>query len=384
MKNMKINLFLAMATLALSACQKDNEAVVTQGGNSLPAEMATVQFKMKTPALNLSNTRSISQAYGKNDLRIFAFRQNDEGNFLYVADVDKTNITGDENGIFSGSAELPVGVYQFIPAFGLPDPTGTDVSIPKPASTTNITDEMNITHNTGILPAIFLQEQGTTPTSYTLAVNNTPAQVNLNLKRSVARVDVMFVRGHKDGESYVEDPSDKSVFGTTTNLDSMGMSFTNINPTIKLMDGALVSGTPFNPSFSVKLPDALTEGTAPGNSTLGTEGGNNDFENILPEYIVNGGAHIYGPFVFPYESVAEDATPDMTTLSITVKSTYDEATKQYIRRTIEVPNVKLIRNQVTLVKIYVPGEDLFHTNTTFSVTINKAWDYNNESWGEAL
>ena len=74
----------------------------------------------------------------------------------------------------------------------------------------------------------------------------------------------------------------------------------------------------------------------------------------------------------------------MTTLSITVKSTYDETTKQYIRRTIEVPNVKLIRNQVTLVKIYVPGEDLFHTNTTFSVTINKAWDYNNESRGEAL
>lgn len=149
------------------------------------------------------------------------------------------------------------------------------------------------------------------------------------------------------------------------------------------MDGGLVSGTKISPSFKINLPDALTLGTAEVNSTLGTDGGDNDFENIKPGDIVKGGAHIYGSFVFPYESVTE-GTPEMTTLNIKVKSSYDEETKQNIRRTITVPNVKLIRNQVTLVKIFVPGEDLFHSKTTFNVTINKAWGYNNESWGEAL
>lgn len=381
---MKINLFLAMAAVAFTACQKNDVTPANQDGQALPAEKATVQFKMNTAALSSLKSRAIPQAYGVEDLRILAFRQNDEGKFLYIDDVDKTNITGDANGVFTGTAELPVGVYQFIPAFGLPEPAGTDVTIPQPDKNTNITDALNITHATGVLPAIFLQEKGTTPTPYTLAVNNTPAQVSLNLKRAVARVDVMFVRGHKEGDTYVEDPSDNSVFGTTTDLDSMGIALTDINPTVKIMDGALVTGTRIAPTFTINLQEALTKGTANGNSTLGTEGGDNDFENIKPESIVNGGAHIYGSFVFPYESVAEGETPETTTLSITVKSTYDEETKQNIRRTITVPNVKLIRNQVTLVKVFVPGEDLFHTNTTFSVTINKAWEYNNESWGEAL
>lgn len=382
MKNMKINLFLAMAAVALTACQKDDVTSINQDGQVLPTEKATVRFQMNTAALISPKTRTISQNYGKDNLRILAFRQNDEGKFLYIDDVDKTNIQDENNGTFTGTAELPVGVYQFIPAFGLPDPTGTDVTIPQPVKTTNITDVLNITHSTGDLPAIFLQEKGTTPNSYSLAVNNTPAQVSLSLKRAVARVDVMFVRGHKDGDNYVEDPSDKSVFGALT-LDSMGIALTDINNTVQLMDGGLVSGTKISPSFKINLPDALTLGTAEVNSTLGTDGGDNDFENIKPGDIVKGGAHIYGSFVFPYESVTE-GIPEMTTLNIKVKSSYDEETKQNIRRTITVPNVKLIRNQVTLVKIFVPGEDLFHSKTTFNVTINKAWGYNNESWGEAL
>lgn len=387
MKNLKINLFLAMAAVALSACQKDDVAPAAQDGNALPTEMATVKFNMKADALKTPGTRAISQAYGIDDLRILAFRQSDENNFLYIADVDKAKINADGNGNFTGEAELPVGVYQFIPAFGLPAAGGTDVTIPVPVTTTNITEAMNITHNTGVLPAIFLQEKGKTPDTYILGVKNETPNVSLNLKRAVARLDIMFVRGHKDEATgkYVEDPNDTSVFGETTGLDSLGISFTGINPTVQLMDGALVSGaTRINPDFDITLPDAMTEGTAAENSTLGTEGGENDFENIKPESIVNGGAHIYGPFVFPYETAAEGIDPEMTTISITAKSTYDEATKQYIRRTITVPNVKLVRNQVTLVKIFVPGDDLFHTNTTFAVTINTDWDYNNESWGEAL
>lgn len=385
MKNLKVNLFMAMAAVALTACQKDDVTTITQDGNTLPTEMATVRFNMKADALKAPGTRAISQAYGIDDLRILAFRQNEENNFLYIDDVATDSIKADGKGNFTGTAVLPVGKYQFIPAFGLPDASSTDVTIPVPVTTTNITEAMNITHKTGVLPAIFLQEKEKTSDTYTLGVNNATPNVSLNLKRAVARLDIMFVRGHKEGDTYVEDPNDISVFGENTDLDSLGISFAQINPSVQLIDGSVVSGaTRIDPSFEIDLTKAMTKGTSDDNSTLGKADGNNDFEKILPEYIVKGGAHIYGPFVFPYETAAEGATPETTTITITAKSTYDEATKQYIRRTITVPNVKLVRNQVTLVKIFVPGEDLFHTKTTVAVTINTDWTYNNESWGEAL
>ena len=160
MKKNKFNVLLMMAILACSACSQNEVDPIDNTGNApdLPSEKATVYFKMNTTAFKSAAQTRAGQTYDAADLRILAFRQNN-GNYLYIGDVDKAKINFDGKA-FTGSAQLPVGNYKFIPAYGVPETADANVSFSNLDFTTPYSDNLSVDHlENGVLPAIFLQKE---------------------------------------------------------------------------------------------------------------------------------------------------------------------------------------------------------------------------------
>lgn len=376
MKKNRFNLLLIVAVLALSACSKDNVEPLEGNGNVpvLPKEMATVNFEMNAASFKAVPQSKAGQIYDDvNSLRILAFRQS--GNdYLYIGDVKKDEIT--HNGTaFAGKAQLPVGTYRFIPAYGLPDATDDQLSISELTFTTPYSDALMVSHKeNGVLPAIFLQKEDVVVNDYILGTDSKQANqtVALDMTRAIARVDIQFVQGDKTSGSYVEKAG--SVFGTNTDLDILTLNFTGLNPSIQLTNGKLISEniTPINTLFKVDLTKARTDGNAVA-TVYGkdkADGKAYDYEAVAPEDFIDGSTHIYGPFLIPFANEATEGTD----LTLTLTSTKDKENRQVYTRTIHVDKVPLSRNKVTLVTIYSGGDDIFHTSTDFEITINKAWE----------
>lgn len=374
MNKMKMNLFLAMAVMGLSACTTTDNLESMQPGDNLSAGMATVHFEARTSGLNVTTfgRNSITTNYTVDDLRILAFRQDNADNaFKYIGDVKKDEITmvGDK---FTGKAQLPVGTYKFIPMYGLND----QVQVPALSNTVAYGDDLALTHApANTLPAIFLQNADVTVKEYTLGVTDTErnATVQLALKRAIARLDVQFVRADKAGDVYTE-KAGETVLGPA-NLASMKITMNGITSKASMTKGVVTSDV-IDYTYTVPVASALTEGTAVA-TQFGGEGYN--FDAVAEGDFIDGSVHVQGPYVFPYADNTQSAT-----LAIELTSGKDNVTGQVYTRTLNINGVKLLRNQVTLVKIYVTGDDLFHTSVGFEVTLNKAWDdVIDDSWGAA-
>lgn len=369
MKNLKINLFLAMAAVALSACQKDDVAPAAQDGNALPTEMATVKFNMKAPlTVDGVNTKAI-QEYVPAKFRVLAFRHN--GNdYVYTKDVPFNNDLKYENSAFTGTAELPVGVYKFIPAYGLP--TATDQNVQLSALTPQTVLDANITAtHLDVLPAIFLRENGNIPSDTLGTTPGKTNQVKANIKRAVARVDVMFVPGNKtDGEVAGED-----IFQGYT-LDSIVVSLDKVTAAAQLFDGAGVYANTMATKHAVNLANIVkSDGTLTTPSTVGT-GEKYNFDDVKATDIIQGGQYAYGPNLFPFSD--ENSTANLT---LRVKSKAD-ANGHVYERTIDIPGIKLIRNKVSLIKIYAKRGNFFDTEVTFNVSVNEIWEGSFTTEGE--
>lgn len=375
MKKNRFNLLLIVAVLALSACSKENVEPMDGNGNVpvLPEEMATVNFEMNAASFKAVPQSKAGQIYDDvNSLRILAFRQS--GNdYLYIGDVKKDEIT--HNGTaFAGKAQLPVGTYRFIPTYGLPDATNAQLSISELPIKTPYSDALMVSHKeNGVLPAIFLQKEDVVVNDYILGTDSKQANqtVALEMTRAIARVDIQFVQGDKTSGSYVEKAG--SVFGTKTDLASLTLNFTGLNPSVQLTNGKLISEniTPINTLVKVDLDKARTDGNAAATvyGKAKADGTAYDYEAVAPEDFISGSTHIYGPFLIPFVNEATEGTD----LTLTLTSTEDTNGQTYTR-TIHVDKVPLSRNKVTLVTIYSGGDDIFHTSTDFEITINKAWE----------
>lgn len=376
MKKNRFNLMLIVAAVAFSACSNDNVEPLEGNGDVpvLPKEMATVNFEMNAASFKAVPQSKAGQIYDDiNSLRILAFRQSGD-DYLYIGDVKKDEIT--HNGTaFAGKAQLPVGTYRFIPAYGLPDATNEHLSISDLTFTTPYSDALMVSHKKdGILPAIFLQKEDVVVNDYVLGTDSKVANttVALEMTRAIARVDIQFVQGDKTSGKYVEKAG--SVFGTKTDLASLTLNFAALNPSVQMTNGKLISEniTPVNTLFNVNLATARTNGNATATiyGKAKADGKAYDYEAVAPEDFINGSTHIYGPFLIPFA----DETNYGSDLTLTLTSTPDSENGQTYTRTIHVDKVPLSRNKVTLITIYSGGDDIFHTSSDFEITINKAWE----------
>lgn len=358
MKNLYLNLFLILSVI-FHGCST-TEDMATE-------DLVKVSFVMNAESLNFPvKSKSIFLGYNKSAFRIMAFRYDGE-DFIYYSDVSKQAIDFIEDK-FIGTAQLPVGIYKFIPAYGLPLNTNNDLLLP---ALGKLKDSETIVHQpNGILPAIFLNENDNLP-SYSLGINSENETVKATIKRAVARVDVMFIRAKKTGELYQEIPSENSVFGQY-GLTSLKMEFDNLSSSVSLLNGKVLDNTvTIKSTFNLNYGDAFTIGSHLQKTTLGETADGNiyDFENIQPKDIIKNSVHAYGPFVFPNKAES-DIKPS---LMLTLTSGPDEGNHIYTRN-ISIPALNLDRNKVTLVKIYVLGEDVFHTQTEFEVSVLEAWE----------
>lgn len=371
MKKTKINLFFAMAAaLVMSACNTDD--VQPAGDNStapLPSEMATVRFAMKAPqTIDGVNTKAI-QEYVPAKFRVLAFRHNGT-DYVYTDDVKFNSDLKYENKAFTGTAELPVGVYKFIPAYGLPTKTNTDVELSELTPQTVLDANITATH-LDVLPAIFLRENDQIPSDTLGTETGRPNQVSAKIKRAVARLDILFVRGNKTtGEIAGED-----IF-TGYTLDSIVVSLDKVTAAAQLFDGAGVYANTMATKHAVNLANIVkSDGTLTTPSTVGATDSYN-FDDVQAADIIQGGQYAYGPNLFPFAD--ETTTANMT---LRVKSKAD-ANGHVYERTIDIPGIKLIRNKVTMVKVYAKRGNFFDTEVTFNVSVKEAWEGSFTTEGE--
>ena len=144
------------------------------------------------------------------------------------------------------------------------------------------------------------------------------------------------------------------------------------------VDGGVVAGPTMPTSFTV-VNQVISDGSNTTGSTIGESTGEipYDFDNVGVKDIMKGGHYAYGPYVFPFSS-----TTTTTNLTLTVTSG-KEAGNHVYERSIDIENVPLSRNKVTMVKLYVLRGDFFNTEVAFEIGVKEAWEGSHIVHGEA-
>lgn len=337
----------AFAALAAS-CSDDAE-------NTAPASpaKANVQFDLSAPQ------QARGPVYTADEFRILAFRKNGS-DYTYVQDIPLGGM-GYTDGKLSGTVQLPLGEYKFLFSYGLVTPG--NYSWPALAEAT-LSDALYITHTAESFPAAFMLNQPLDALpSYIVSLDGPKQTISGKLRRSVSRVDVLFIRADKDAAtgSYLEKAGD-DVFGPEK-LAAVKFSFAGANGRLGL-SGEKVDGV-FDATHTIAAPaEVLTMGT--GSSTaIGTDG--YDFENVLPADIVSGSAHLKGTYLIPNAD-------NIGTTGFSMLLTSGEGSTRTIALADKIP---VERNKATLIRIHVLGENVFTTGVEFAVDVDTVWDGSN-------
>lgn len=376
---MKIkNIYLPVALLAcLASCSEDD----TVNGTTLPGDAETAEVKFEMNAMTETSSAPLSRAITlpaltRDNFRIMAFKKSLTGdNYFYAQDVPLDRMALNTN-LLSGTARLPIGEYKFVSTYGLATDGGFALPTLTPV-TTELTNDLNIAHETVDGTSVFFLEKGPLDNlhSYTLGINPTANEpVSATLSRAVSRVDVLFIQAKKnDNGTYTEVSDSADVFGVSQ-LAGIEMQFTGLNKNVNLVGEKITTGPAslFDTNFQIpNLENTVTRGTSADDTKVGAPTFLN-YDNITVDDIKQGSAHVHGTYVLPF---ADSATTTGLTLLLT-NGLGDT-------RTINVPeNLTLERNKVTLVKIYVLSGTVFNTNVEFNVTISTAWLNANTVEGE--
>lgn len=362
MKNLGMSTALGLLILAACTDKNGDGLDVDPGNGSNNSPMATVKFELNTDASNAGAiTRGATPVYTKEGFRILAFKQQDApagSDFIYAQDVPLDKLNFNESTL-SGTVQLPIGIYKFVPMYWNPQ-SSTAVTV-SPLTDQPLSSTLNLTHEPGnALPAIFLQNEsvedypkyilGTTST------DNDPVKATIN--RAVSRVDLMFIRADKIGDNVYTEKSGENIFGGKT-LKSISMQFTTV-PSKVDFSGNKQEGT-IDHTYLVDVANAITMGEG-ASTAVGTNGYTN-YDAIEKNDIISGSAHVEGAYLFPNA----DDTP---TTGLEIVVTPETGTARTISITKLLP---LVRNHVTLVKVYVLGDNVFTTGVDFEVVIDTVW-----------
>lgn len=374
MKMRGMILLVAMAMLGMVACEKEDEVKVMGPDDDAP--LTRVNFTMDASSLGQKViTRGITPSYEAGNFGIYAFKQNQEGtDYVCNKIIDCSAMTYDPTTKrLSGSVQLPIGTYKFLPSYGLTNAQNIGGLDAVEGATLN--DALGFTHeatvNTLGVPEVFLAN-GTVAglTSYDLGTTSGDEKnVGLAVTRAVARVDVLLLKAD-DSKNPLPYTNGSDVFGKKA-LEKVEFRLTNLNKGINFL-GVRPDATLFD--ATIVLPDpnnAATVGT--GAKTVIGEPDFTRYDSIRKEDLLNGSAHICGPYLLP----GNDATATAQ-LVLFIKPVGD--TGREVTLTNALP---LERNKVTLVKIYVKGDDFFTTGVILGVDIDTAWaDEHHEVEGE--
>lgn len=353
MKKIYNVLVLTVFAALAAACSDQGEKtdpVVSGAGN--------VQFDLSAPR------QAVGPVYSADNFRILAFKNNGSV-YTYLKDIPLGGMNYDGERL-SGTVQLPAGDYKFLPSYGLVAPG--NYAWPE-LSGAELSDALCVTHTAESFPAVFMLNQplGEVP-AYTVSLDGPKQTVNARLRRSVSRVDVLFIRADKDAATgkYTEKKGD-DVFGPEK-LASVKFTYTDANSSLGL-SGEKGEGV-FDAAHTVAAPaEALTMGTG-ASTTVGADG--YDYENVQPGDLIAGSAHLKGTYLIPNT----DNTP---ATGFTMQLASGEGSKRTIALTEKIP---VERNKATLIRIYVLGDNVFTTGVEFAVEVDTAWDGSNFVDGE--
>ena len=384
-----LGLLAAFAVVAASCAKED-----TTSQQTFPDGKVPVKFTMKTDAV-MAVTKAPGNTYSADGFKIFAFRQ-DGTDWKFMEELTLKNPvytpsgTG-TGGILTGEAALDEGVYRFIPTYGL-NATGAGYSIGD-FTADQVWDDaspVSITHTAGSMPEIFTLSGAFGDISdYTVTVGADNPGYNATITRAVARVDVLIVRATGNQTTYVQAPNERSVFGEKT-LATATMAFTGMNSNSNYFGALPATPAPFNYTYTIgtggdaTVADDVLIGTAT-TLTDGTSYGTTGYQGynaVAAADVLQGAAHLYGPFVIPNA----DATPAQTAV---LTFTDSQGTDRVI--TLPAASIPLERNYVTIIKIYllengdgtIP-DDIWSENVNFAVTLDTEYAGNHDVDGGTI
>lgn len=387
MKCLKSTLLLGVATLFFVACSNDDNVATSIPVDS--GETTPVSFNMDVSAFKMGSvgSRALNPVYTNSGFTIYAFKKAaDSDDFVCNTVINGSSMTyNSSTQLLSGTATIPIGTYKFLPVYGLANaPAGT---IPSDMIGQVLTDDLLINQvQASVLPEIFLMDGPAADlTRYDMGFDNENPNptVTATLKRAVARVDILFISATKDDAgNYIEaEMTDKDILGNGA-LVAMNLSFTNLNQSMNFF--GLKRGSTFTNAITyplANLNNRITIGS--GAQTIVENDDYANFDNVQAGDIIRGSAHIGGLYFLPNSDEAE-------TVGLTMVLTNNDNEQRTIRISTGGTNLlPLVRNMVTLVKVYVirrnpdiPPPTVFDTNVDFEIEIDRVWLGSNTVVGE--
>jgi len=340
------------------ACNENEDPSPQKGTESVES----VTFEVITNITSHGvKSKAYTPSYQANNLRIQAYKLDEgKGDYYYshtftLPDANYSPLTK----TWKGDVTLQAGTYKFLPSYGL----SADGNITLPSfegQTLNATNGFTyLPSNDYLFPEIFLPlKTAEEIKAYEVGpLGKQTETIRDSIFRAVSRVDVLFIKARKEGNTYIEEPygNGLDIFGQRE-LGKLEFRFTDIANKMNIL-GQPQPGTT---SARLNAPYIKEGGVTIGTSTNGTIIGNKDyfrFDSIQSNDIMYGSAHVFGSYLLP------DNEEPTTQLQIYAEP--QRKTGRWTSRTIDVipinyDAIPFEQNKVTLIKIYVlRGDHLF-------------------------
>ncbi|MDR0660439.1 MAG: hypothetical protein LBG19_06490 [Prevotellaceae bacterium] len=360
-KTLVAAIFICFGFVLISCHKEETSEVSSQ--NPQQENVTTIKIKLDVSNIIKQAQRSSTANTTKDLFDIYAFRQNENGDFIYEKTINLENLTYFEE-VFNltGTDNVPVGYYKFLTTYGLQQ---NCISIPS-WSNEVLSDNLSINYETSSsLSEVFLENSNVNELkTYDFFTDNNDNVVQTTLKRTLSRVDVIFIRADRnDDGTYTEVAytNGSDVFGGN-DINIFQMNFSKVNTSMNFLGRNLTTEAASLSTNLENLEKNIIIGN--GNQTIvGTED-YKKYDDIEQQDILTRSAYTYGAYLFPNNN----SDPSIK-LSLYLKSENGD------ERAIDILNgednlLPVERNKVTLVKIYVLGKSIFSTTTDIAISVD--------------